>query len=252
MYDFVRSRTLLLALVLGAAGGCRDERPSVGGSGEPSSKGWCDPFGSPCGEGLSCYAEYPWLDSWRCLPSGDKRLHEVCDAPSACTPGQLCTLDDKYFDISQCFQFCDPKGAQTCGPGQTCLPEPPEPSEGPAGAAHPYGLCFSSCADPVANDCPSGFTCIDLGADEPSLCFPAGARPLGADCDFDQAQCAAGLQCASGRCATPCAAEHGAGCPPGQVCVQAEDTGAPTCAMESTGSGSTGFKSTGWFSGCGG
>ena len=172
------------------------------------------------------------MDSWRCLPSGDKLLHETCDTPSACAPGHLCMLDDQYFDISQCFRFCDPKAGKTCDPGQTCLPEPPEPSEGEAGEAHPYGLCFTSCKDPVANDCPSGFTCIDLGVDEPSVCFTAGARPLGAECDFDQAQCAVGLQCASGRCTTPCAVAGAAGCPQGQACVQTEDTGAPTCAKE--------------------
>lgn len=141
-----------------------------------------------------------------CATSLDCPLGQRCDA-GACVP-------------SAC-------GDAPCGPGATCVS--PRAGRVPRGAA---GLCVEPCASDL--DCKRGEACKRF-EDLSAYCAPAGATPIGGECDgFDE--CAGEMICffeGLGFCAAGgCDATRP--CPPSTACASVLGGAAcvPTCAVE--------------------
>ncbi len=159
---------------------------------------------------------------------------------TSCAQGQTCTL-------AGCRAIC---GLSACALGErceagACVPETPT-CEGAACPA--LGVAGDACAD--APECASGYCDPDLGACEDRcvraecgprhVCESRGeARVCVSDAGALGADCAEGVECASGLCARRgaqpgyCTRECGASCPDGFVCRDV--AGRSVCARRSGG-----------------
>ncbi len=213
------------------------------------AEGACRSRCGDCGPGAAC------VGGW-CAPVGERLPGERCDrggecasgvcagrrcatpcADGACAPGAACrALGEGDF----CVATCDPAVPDGCGDGEVCAPEGLS-GAGTCAAAAPLGeecatvadcgpraaacvavdpLAGGRCASPCrpeAGGCGPGEACVAV---EPGaalgVCLPVGALE-------DGAPCAAGRECASGRCDGHCrrACAADADCADGTFCVDA-------------------------------
>ena len=87
-----------------------------------------------------------------CLKAGDKAEGETCGAFNDCRAGMAC-LDMGGSMV--CYAICGT--ADNCsGANDTCDP-----------SGFGFGVCVAptTCTDVDTNDCPTGYTCTDVGGD---------------------------------------------------------------------------------------
>ncbi|MFK7985665.1 MAG: trypsin-like serine protease [Sandaracinaceae bacterium] len=175
---------------------------------------------------------------------GDRGLGEACEVDSECREGAVCR---EIAGVRECATGCTPpadeEAENPCGEGFICrdLHCIRDRTQGVGGVCAEnadcgaMGICATQggrrwCTAPCAgaDECPSGFDCVDAGGT--SVCAPVAG--LEGEVCMTNEECASGT-CAisdgSGVCTSFC--DRNNACAPGFECVRADGTGTNVCLV---------------------